>query len=60
VISLAKEMHVLFAKGQTPKVERNQNCKNCSLIDICIPDLTRKPLNVKKYIRFHINGMHED
>lgn len=59
VTGLSREMHDLFVKGLTPRAEKDQKCKNCSLVDICMPDLTRKPLNVKKYIRFHVNGVND-
>lgn len=35
----ACEMHRLFASGQTPKVRPKKACGNCSLREICMPDL---------------------
>jgi len=33
------EMHRLFARGRTPKVRPKKACGNCSLNEICMPDL---------------------
>jgi CRISPR-associated exonuclease Cas4 len=34
-----EEMHRLFARGQTPKVKPKKACGNCSLSEICVPEL---------------------
>ena len=40
--ALSNDMHKIFESGITPQAEVNKRCKNCSLIDICAPDLTKK------------------
>jgi len=55
VFSLADEMHDLFKKGVTPQAEKSQNCKFCSLVDVCVPKLTKKSVSVRKYVTKHVN-----
>jgi len=55
VFSLADEMHDLFNMGVTPQAERSQNCKYCSLVDVCVPKLTKKSVSVRKYVTKHVN-----
>jgi len=54
VCSLADEMHDLFRKGITPVAEKSRNCKLCSLVDVCVPKLTKKNVSVDKYVRKHV------
>ena len=39
---LSEAMHRTFERGITPKAEERRACRNCSLIDICAPELTKK------------------
>lgn len=41
---LSEAMHRTFESGSTPKAEEKRYCRNCSLIDICVPELTKKTL----------------
>lgn len=59
VHSLSEEMHDLFRMGITPKAESGRNCKNCSLIDICVPKLTSKKIAVDKYVTSHVRDACE-
>jgi CRISPR-associated exonuclease Cas4 len=54
VISQSDEMHYLFKKGLTPTAEKSRNCKFCSLVDICVPKLTKKSVSARKYVRNHL------
>jgi len=54
VVSLADEMHEIFRKGITPKAETGKNCSLCSLIDVCVPKLTKKARDVPNYIGKHV------
>ena len=38
-IGLAKEAHRLIASGKVPEAEENHNCKSCSLMDFCQPNI---------------------
>lgn len=39
---LSEAMHKTFESGLTPKADAQRSCRNCSLLDICAPDLTKK------------------
>ncbi len=39
---LSEAMHRTFERGITTKAEERRGCRNCSLIDICAPELTKK------------------
>lgn len=51
VFELSEKMHCLFNQGITPKVDGNKNCRLCSLIDICMPKVGRRKLNVSEYLK---------
>ncbi len=53
VSKAAKEMHLLYQQGYTPKVKKKKSCASCSLKDICLPQL-EKVTNVDKYIKQHL------
>lgn len=38
-IECAREMHRVFQTGIIPKAEKGIHCRNCSLVDICMPDI---------------------
>ena len=54
VRSLSDEMHELYRKGVTPPADKTRNCKYCSLVDICVPKITKKRRAVKNYIAGHV------
>ncbi len=47
---LSAAMHNTFEKGITPLAVERPGCKKCSLLDICIPELTQKN-NVSQYLK---------
>lgn len=52
VITLANRMHELFAKGETPSAIKSKRCKNCSMVDICVPKLQNAHNRLPKYMAF--------
>jgi CRISPR-associated exonuclease Cas4 len=54
VFSLSKEMHDIYSSCITPPAVKDKNCKSCSLYDLCVPNLTKKKISVKNYIRKHV------
>lgn len=42
VMSLISTMQSLFNRGYTPRAKTTKSCKNCSLSDICMPELMRR------------------
>jgi len=54
VSSLDDDMHTIFHNGITPGAESGKNCALCSLVDVCIPKLTKKKSSVRNYIGRHV------
>ncbi|MGE5509035.1 MAG: CRISPR-associated protein Cas4 [Chitinophagales bacterium] len=54
VTELSRRMHELFEAGLTPPAAKRRHCRLCSLIDVCLPSLTRRPKSVARYIRLHL------
>ena len=50
VAELAYQMHEYYDKHLIPKAEYFKNCQLCSLVDICMPRLSKKARNVDNYI----------
>lgn len=48
---LADRMHQLFNEGVTPAAMRGKRCRLCSLVELCLPNLTAKPRSVQRYVR---------
>lgn len=46
----AEEMHQLFRRGYTPKVKPTKSCNACSLKELCLPSLMRRP-TVSAYLK---------
>ncbi len=55
VYDMAKEMHVLWDKGYTPRVKPQKGCNACSLKEICVPTLVRVK-SVSAYIEGSLSG----
>lgn len=45
-----EEMHQLFERGHTPRAKMTRACKNCSLVDLCQPGLS-KQMSASEYVR---------
>ncbi len=50
VCAMLEEMHMLYAKGHTPRVKPTKACNACSLKEACLPALMRGK-NVQAYLR---------
>lgn len=48
--ALAAQMHALHGGGITPPAIYEPKCGNCSLKELCMPKLSRKPAGVARYI----------
>jgi CRISPR-associated exonuclease Cas4 len=55
VRSIFAEMQGYYSRKHTPKVKSGSFCKNCSLQNICLPDIMTKR-SVKSYIDGKIHG----
>ena len=47
--SIIREMHQYFQRRYTPIAKVNRRCRECSLLDICLPELEKTP-SVKSFI----------
>lgn len=41
----AKKVHELIESGLTPKAEYSKKCKKCSLLEVCLPKVSKKASN---------------
>ncbi len=39
----AYQMHNIFKSGIVPKAHKEHRCKNCSIVDICLPEINDSP-----------------
>lgn len=55
---LALELHALTQKGKTPQADlkNSKKCKSCSLLNICLPQITGIKKKVDYYIRQHMKS----
>ncbi|MDD1772299.1 MAG: CRISPR-associated protein Cas4 [Methanomassiliicoccales archaeon] len=51
----AEEMRALYEEGVTPPPVKSRRCDNCSLIDICVPELGSATGDVRKYVERQID-----
>lgn len=50
----AAQMHEIFKTGKTPLAITTKKCRNCSMADLCVPDLAAKTSQVQKYVAKNI------
>lgn len=46
----ARRLHALIGAGRTPPPVNDARCRNCSLIDLCLPKTISKKRSVKDYL----------
>ena len=46
----AKKVHELIESGITPKPEYSKKCKQCSLLNLCMPKICSKARSVRNYL----------
>lgn len=47
-----EDMHTAYLRGTTPKVKAGKKCKQCSLQDLCLPDLFKRKSVQEYYEKF--------
>jgi len=55
VLMMFEEMHDMYKRRLTPKVKMTKSCNACSLMDICLPKLSKNK-SVGSYIKMHVKG----
>lgn len=56
VQSMFDEMHGYYERGYTPKAKTGKKCNSCSLKDLCLPKLMRKP-SVESYYEAYMGDL---
>ena len=56
VETICREMHDCFNQRYVPKVTPGRQCQGCSLADLCLPKLIKRPKSVADYIREVMDG----
>lgn len=54
--AVAAELHGLIARGATPSAVFEPKCKQCSLIEICLPEATQRVERVAEYVTRSLAG----
>nr|BAV59383.1 CRISPR-associated protein cas4 [Candidatus Endomicrobium trichonymphae] len=54
--ALAQEFHSLVDGRETPKPEYSKKCDNCSLKELCLPEIFDRQKSVKKYLKEIVNN----
>lgn len=60
VVELTNRMHLLFQEGVTPKAVKEKKCRLCSLIDICVPEISTSKMSVSDYLKRSIDWKGDD
>ena len=48
------EMRGYYQRKYTPRARKSKSCRNCSLVDICLPELM-SVISVEEYVQNHVN-----
>ncbi|MDD6461823.1 MAG: CRISPR-associated protein Cas4 [Bifidobacteriaceae bacterium] len=54
-----RQMHLLLAKGTTPSAKVTQACDDCSLRNLCLPELTKKK-SAREYVSTRLRELAID
>ena len=49
-VSTASRLHELINNKKTPRAQKAQKCNNCSMIELCMPEVMTNKSSAKKYI----------
>lgn len=59
-VQAVREMHRMFASGRTPLPDPGPKCKQCSLVDQCLPEAISKKKAPVLYLNKLYQSMSED
>jgi len=60
VKEMAANMHQAFDNGLTPSAIMGANCKLCSLLELCVPKLTKKHKSASRYIEKALDDLRTE
>jgi CRISPR-associated exonuclease Cas4 len=46
----ARRLHQIVSSGETPRAVKTLGCRRCSLVDLCMPDITGPRRSVRRYV----------
>jgi len=49
-IDASSRLHELIDSGQTPRAVKEPKCKNCSLVELCLPETMKQGRSAKAYL----------
>lgn len=52
-VTCAEEMHRIFGSGIIPNVDKGKHCRNCSLVDVCMPNMESRS-QVSTYLKKYL------
>lgn len=50
-VDSARRLHELIDSGRTPRAVKEPKCKNCSLVELCLPETMNQGRSAKAYLR---------
>lgn len=57
---LAEKMHLLYSHGITPPAIKGKQCKNCSMVGVCLPKLGRGSKKAEMYMAELLEEMNRE
>ncbi len=49
-VDAARRLHELIDSGRTPRAVKEPKCKNCSLVELCLPETMKQGRSAKAYL----------
>jgi CRISPR-associated exonuclease Cas4 len=53
--SAARLLHEIVCSGKTPRARYEKKCRECSLLSLCLPNITARERSVRSYINKALN-----
>lgn len=60
VLELAELMHTCYINGQTPAAIKSRKCINCSMVNICLPKLSKLSGKTATYVQNYVQELEAD
>ncbi len=57
---LAATMHRLYRKGLTPAATPGPHCRNCSLVNVCLPEVTARDDAAGRWVTVQLRSLRQD
>lgn len=60
LVQTINEMRTLYSRGETPQGKHDKRCRNCSLYDLCMPELFAKKQSVDQYVTGRLQDVKKE